>query len=344
MTQIGETPGYGDSLENKTLPPPPPEGNLEVIIRTMATDLALVQKSGGAAHTSSATTLSIDNTGKVTAAARAFDPATAAPQKDRTQFIIWGVVFAVGTVVLFLLGFYLIPFLLSKFTDEQPVVVNQLPPSTNTQNSTTSTSGSVQPISFTHVSFFSTTPPPILDVILYENGLPPDRAGFLRNVTAAAATQPDSVFLEIVPRGLQNRPFGWENLATLLGASAIDQTFFTQYLKKDYTIGLLRGAGIAASPALQPVYVFKLKEGENPILLQRETLSLETSPAAFGKLFFNDPGEVVGTFHDIQMSGQPARALSFKNGSTTLVYGWFFNTYLIIGTSEASVKRAIERL
>lgn len=340
MTQIGTTPGYGDSLESKTLPPPPPEGNLEVVVRTMQTDLALVQKSGGSIRTSSATTLSIDNTGKVMAAAVSTDTA---PKKDRTQFVIWGIVFAVGTVVLFLLGFYFIPFLLSKITDEQapaspqPAVSNTLP-SQNTQPART-----VEPVSFSHTSFFTTTPPPILDITLYENGLPPDRAGFIRNITAAVAARPDNIFLEVLPRGLENRPFAWGNLAALLGASAIDQTFFSDYMQRDYSVGMLRGSGTASSPSLQPVYVFKLKDNENPILLQRETLSLETDTAAFGKLFFSDPGTPIGTFKDIQVSGQPARALSFQNGPT-LIYGWFFNTYLIIGTSEASLKGAIERL
>jgi len=164
----------------------------------------------------------------------------------------------------------------------------------------------------------------------------PNAIRSLRALSQAAADHPDDTFFEVVPRGIGGKPMTFAEFAALLGAGSLDQSFFQSYLSRDYTAFVKKIKGV-----LYPGYIFKLKSGQNPILLQQKTMALESNPDDFRGLFMSDPGAAQGTFRDTQVSGQPARILPFPASSNTLLYGWFFNTYLVMSTSDAGLKDAI---
>jgi hypothetical protein len=363
MSQIGDS-SPDSSLAGKTLPPPPPTGNLEVTIRTLASDLELIGKSGGVLRGGSGQVSVVGVGGKITAAPAAFDasgsgmPAVAAgPKRDNTQVIIWTIVAVVGTIILFLVGYYFIPLIVntgSKNGDGANVSAGTKATSTGTTGTGTGTTKPpVTPISLGHTTFFRTSTPAI-SFNTYVNNLPPDRASFVKTLTDsvnAQATSGNGTFYEVIPKGLSEKLYSWSDLTSLLGAGSIASDFLTANFERDYTFFVSKsGSGQAQPTNLATGYIFKLQKGKNPLLLQRDALAIENDSLGLSALFLTDPGIPNENFTDTQVSGQPTRTLTFTTGTgsaakiQTFRYGWFFGQYLIMSTSDDGLKAAIERL
>ncbi|MFH1246708.1 MAG: hypothetical protein V1489_02965 [Candidatus Liptonbacteria bacterium] len=324
-------PLHGAQLEDKTMPPPAPEGNLEVVIRTMESDFALLASSG-AAYGIEGITVTIGEKKSAAAAGVAAGTATAS---DKFKYMVWGFIFVLGALILFFAGYYLVPMFLGSGGDNTAVT----PPVTAGNNlvaTSTTPHSTPQPTFLGHASYFSNPPVVLkLDLANANGGLPPDHATLIRTIEDGMKQYSNDNFFEIVPSGINTVQMSFADFANLMGVGNSDQSFFRDYFVQDYTIFIDKIKGVP-----YPGFIFKLKNGQSPILLQQKALSIEANPGDFRGFFLTDPGAPPGDFHDAQISGQPVRALSFGS-STTLYSGWFFNTYFIISTSDIGLKDAI---
>ena len=92
-----------------------------------------------------------------------------------------------------------------------------------------------------------------------------------------------------------------------------------------------------------PGYVFRLREGETPLLLQPRIARIEGHVSTIGNFFLTVPGSPQGEFADIQLSGQPLRALAFERPGAVFTYGWFHGNYLIMSASFEGLRQALAR-
>ena len=62
------------------------------------------------------------------------------------------------------------------------------------------------------------------------------------------------------------------------------------------------------------------------------------APGTFETIFFGDPGVPQGVFSDTQLNNQLVRERIFETEGAALVYGWFHNSFLVIGTSQEALE------
>lgn len=328
-------PFSGSSLEDKTLPPPPPEGSLEIVTRTMALDLEILAKNGGAVRYADRVRSSYAPGGS------GFENPILVNDGGKAekikQSLIWTAIFIGAAALLFLVGFYLVPMIIDIFggsgSDGANSQANQA--TTTKQSFGKSSEKTVEPVNLGHISYFKSSIESV-PISLYENSLPRDRASFLENIKKAAL-ESDSNIVEITPEGADGKQISWSTLMELIRAGNMDKKVLKERFQNDYTMFAYRDR----KGGVWPGFIFKLKTGETPLLLAREILELETDTFAYANMFLSDPGLPVGGFADIQVSGQPARSLIFSKSSSTYIYSWLFNTYLILSAHEEGIRAAV---
>lgn len=302
----------------RTVPPPPPKGELEVSIRTLASDLSLLKRTGGVSSFSSPRTPS---------ASQAL-PQTPGPSRDTFLLFVWVLIGVMGTAILFFLGYTVLPKLVGGSAGS---------PSLTSSSSPKKTVQSEAPVSFGHQSLFR-TPVPELSVSLGSFSTPPTRATLSRSIADRMSGASGGDLEELVIQDVSGKDLSFSDTLALFESRAFSEPFWRTKFNPSVSFGLFKDAY-----GISPVYVLKLADGENPIALQQNILSLEDMSADDTlRLFLTDPGEPIGGFMDAQVSGQPVRLQRFASAS--FVYGWFFSKYLIVGTSEAAVKAAIQKL
>jgi hypothetical protein len=309
-------------------PPPPPDASLEVTVRTLASDIESLKKSGGNAIGLPGASMTI--TGG--------DSAVLREKISRT--LIWTLVFAVGTIVLFFVGYYLIPIITDrKVRSSEFSIAGQN--MKETANNTISTQGtSTEATYFGHTSYFTKSPSatedfdPLHDVQGVIN-----KASVVALIETLTKTKVSGALFELVTKGAEERPLPWSGITELFGAQGLDRDVFREAFSRDFTFFVWRDAGGA-----WPGFIFKLKEDKSPLLVQKQMLAIESPASNFAELFLREPEDAPASFVDTQVSGQPARALVFPKSSTTFAYGWFFGKYLIMSTSLEGLKQALLKM
>jgi hypothetical protein len=118
----------------------------------------------------------------------------------------------------------------------------------------------------------------------------------------------------------------------------LPKAFFEERFENDVTMFAYRD-----NLGIWPGYILKLKEGQTPLGLTALVQQIEKDPALLAPLYATSTGALAGTFRDTQIAGQPVRRVSFAQNAV-FIYGWFYNQYLVLGTSDEGVKQAVQRL
>lgn len=329
-------------MDDTHVPPPPPDAPLEVVIRTHASDLTLLAKSGGSTAGFSGASVTVG---------QARGAASPASGEKKSQTFIWITVFAVGAVVLFFVGYYLIP-LLSGGVKRSPSVPasggKQMPEKQAGALPAQQKALPAEPAFFGHTSFFREAPEEIKEFDPYHTVLGPiDRASVVATIDLLTKDAGASgALFELVTKGSEGQPLTWGEFAGFMGASALDQDIIRDSFARDFTIFVWRDARGAWLG-----FIFKLKDGLAPFIVQKQIFSIETPVENFRNLFLIPPASSTrlpagqaGAFADVQISGQPARSLAFQKPAVTFTYGWFFKNYFLMSTSEEGLKQALSRL
>ncbi len=247
---------------------------------------------------------------------------------------LWMLVAAVGAGVLFGAGYYLLPLIFpaaNPATTATPTTARQTPP----QALPTSTTS--EPISFTHQSFLRSPAASSRDLSLQDDPVTGETYG-QRLQTLLQNTATSSALTEINLVTSAGQPASWNQLLDFLGIQAPPPDFWRDKFEPDFTMLAWKDEN-----GSWPVYVLKLKSGGSPLLLQSSVLKLETAGMPLAGLFAFPPG-TGGSFEDAQLNGQPARISVYSQPAARLVYGWAYNQYLLIGTSEGGWKAALRQL
>lgn len=297
------------------MPPHLPPSNMEIRIRTMASDIESVKRGGGLLGLSEKISLAMPQEGAAPGINVPVGPFAEPKKKTGTYLILGGV----GVAVLFALGYFL-PLLIAS---NKGVAVTPTPPA---PNSTTTAPAAPPAETRPHVSFFAS----------------PADANFPMDVSTSADTSPLEQWfrgLKSAPAGLSEAPltvsgtaiYGWDNFLLMLGIKPASKDFFDANFEADFT-GFVYNDTTGAWPG----FVLKLKSGLSPLLLSGQAQKLETDNGFIYSIFPQAPGAATAGFTDRQISGQPVRELVLSNKPAVFVYGWVKNQYLVIGTSEAA--------
>lgn len=319
-----------------SVPPPPPDAPLEVVIRTRASDLALLAKSGGSTAGLSGASITIGKAGE--------GAALPAPRGKGSQTLVWTVVFVVGAVVLFFVGYYLIPLVGSGVKRQAPGAAKTAAQKESAPSGASSSAPAAKPAEpafFGHASFFREAPDAVKEFDPYHTiSGPIDRASVVATIDLLTkSTGAAGALFELSTKSAEGRPLTWGEFVGLMNASALDEDIIRDSFARDFTVFVWRDVGGA-----WPGFIFKLKEGLAPLLVQKQMFSIETPAENFRNLFPVPPASSTRGFSDVQISGQPARSLAFQKPAVTFTYGWFFKNYFIMSTSEEGLKQALSRL
>ncbi|MEK7212117.1 MAG: hypothetical protein AAB686_00375 [Patescibacteria group bacterium] len=294
--------------------PPPPPSSLEVIIRTMESDVAEMGK-----------------TGRLTRTPTLIAATPPSPEK-RSLFWIWFLTGVLGTAVLFFGGYFLLPFVLNIIEQTPPVAPPTAPPTVLVPAPTSTT-----PVFLGHQSFFRQMAD---DVININPGVTSEPRTTDQQIKLQLPNiNINSKLIEVVIYTAEGQALAWTDFLRAKGFTVPDADFWRGRLEQDFTYFMERDA----TGAFASGYVLKLQAGQSPLIIQPSLLQMEKD-TALANLFLNPPGESSGDFADAQISGQPVRVKNFKNKNAALVYGFAFNKYLIIATSQSGYRLALSRL
>lgn len=319
--------------------PPSADSSLtEVAIRTMNSDLAKLGQTGGSTPQGDVVSIRFTRGEKGALSANVLEgPASsasvaAAASSSTTKLVMWGGIGAAGLVVLFLVGYFVLPAIFGG-DDEQiedgsgAPLGGELP------------TGGTQDVFLGHQSYFRVGADETVQGDI-ERLSPSVDASFYELVTQVTSlVPPETELLEVEAIGAGGNAMPWVEFLRRRGANILSVDFFSQKFEQDFTLFLHRGAA-----GWRPGYILRLRKGEQAVTLRNAIRALENDPAALSRLFAEPPGRVSGVFSDQQVAGQPVRMLSFSAPDAAFVYGWFFNEYLVFGTSLDGMKKAVSRL
>ena len=333
---------------DKFVPPPsgavpaPPSADsslTEVVVRTMNSDLAKLGQTGGSAPQGDVVSIRFTRGDKGALSANVVEGpmsaagAAASAVSSKSKFIMLGGIGVAALLVLFLVGYFVLPAIFSggdADSDEQADTTpqgGQLP------------GGGTNEVFLGHQSFFRIAADETVQGNI-ESMSPSVDAAFYELVTGAVAfAAPETLLVEVEGVGAEGNATSWVEFLRRRGANILSAEFFNEKFEQDFTLFLYRDTS-----GWRPGYILRLRKGEQAATLRSAVRALENDPLAVSRLFAEPPGRIAGTFGDQQIAGQPVRVLSFSVPDTAFVYGWFFNEYLVLGTSLDGVKKAVSRL
>lgn len=313
--------------EASMIPPPPPSA-IEVAIRTMETDVDLMSKSGNmnAPAVPHAATVKVE-----TGAASPAPPSSEEifeEKAHRSNTIVWLVTGFAGAVVLFFIGYFLIPTLVPQTKPQSgEVAVNPTSTLPDTAGSGSTFLG--------HVSYFQKEPDAKIKIAIGKvvNGVPQTYPGQLYE--AFRQLNASSSIVEVELTDFSGNALAWNRFLELTGAAVLNPEIWQKRFEQDFTFFVEQ-----TSDGLWPGYILKIRPGQSSFILKNEIIALESQLTALRRLFLTSPGSPQGDFKDAQIGGQAFRSLPF-NSRANLLYGWPYGQYFILSTSETSLKRAL---
>lgn len=322
-----------------SVPPPPPEAGAslaEVTIRTMASDLAMVGEHGGSMPVGEKLSITLSGGGGSVlphSASSASGSAVRASSLSAFRPILFVLGACVGLALLFAAGYYLLPLLFPGGETESATG----DPSRRALSDT----APHEPVFFGHESFFRAAADASFEVSLggFTEPLLPHAFGTLVRERLASYAPADGPFFEVLPRAGEGRHPAWGEFSDGIGASLLARSVWEQFFETDFTAFAYRGENGAAELG----YILKLKSGYVPLAIQSVVREIERRQGSIAALFAAPPG-TFGLFSDAQISGQPVRRLSYDDTGASFLYGWFYNSYLILSTSEEGMREAVRRL
>lgn len=140
---------------------------------------------------------------------------------------------------------------------------------------------------------------------------------------------------ELVPTDASGKPLSFPGYAATVGApDLLDRDAFANYFQDDFTLLAVRGQGGFAA-----AYVLALKPGTAWLYAQPGIRRMEDVPS-LPNLFLQIPGTQAGPFADATVADQPVRTASYESPAGTLTYG-YFRDRLIIATGRQALDEAL---
>lgn len=305
------------------IPPPPPE----VKVRTMATDIEFMAKSGGS--TPQFQNIKAPGLASLTPGTRIEEPA------EPTNKLLIAVVSVIAVALALAIAYFVYQIF---FNQAQVAAEKTTSPSTTIITLPSSTPPAVIGSSgnFIHKSLFR-NPADTLLPLTVDNSAQSSASlkTYTQQIKDAVQSNKTSIFFEMNVKGVDGHDLSVNEVLSAAGAPVLDSGFISLHFNPDPTMFVYRNKN-----GILPGYIFALKPGENWLFLRDETSQIEKSQR-ISSFFISTVGSP-GNFQDVIVSGQPARALRFSSGGA-FVYGWF-RGYLILSTSEDGLKEALTRL
>jgi len=327
------------------VPPPPDAGSslTEVSIRTMASDLAMLGQTGGSTIPAGETlSISFDKPKKSDEKMRVVVQGAEGTEErpaGRHATIAWVAVGFVGLALLFLLGFYVLPKLVSFLTPSSS------PPSNNDSNlgslpSEPTSPAPLPPPPPAHASFFRMPIDEKISITLDSSKTGPTGTNpFAAGVLAAIATSNAKINLfELEILEPSGKHFSWTDFLAARNAPILSGDTFATRFGDDFTAFVYRD-----QKGSWPGYIIKLKREYSPLTLATAILEIEKNIPMFKNLAVTPLGNPSGIFRDARIVNEPIRSLDFSP-KTTVSYGWFYGTYLIFSTSDEGLRQILQKL
>ncbi|MEY4731730.1 MAG: hypothetical protein RL681_676 [Candidatus Parcubacteria bacterium] len=306
----------------------------------MNSDLAKLGQTGGSTPQGDLVSIRFTRGGKGALSTTISDgPASAAAAAtvsgagSNKKLILWIGIGTAGFLVLFLLGYFVLPAIFSggdagdgKQADKPPQD-GKLP------------DGGTKDVFLGHHSFFRVAADQTVQGNVESLSPSVDASFYELIMKAVASVAPETSLVEVEAINAEEHAVSWVEFLSRRGVDLLSPEFFNEKFEQDFTLFLYRGTA-----GWRPGYILRLRRGEQAVTLRNALRALENDPIALSRLFAEPPGRVTGTFNDQQIAGQPVRTLIFSASDSTFVYGWFFNNYLIFGTSLDGVKKAVSQL
>lgn len=309
-----------------------PPSNLEIKIRTMASDVESVGKGGGLLGIAEKISISIPQgrNAPENPISQAGGPAVseAVPRKNILKYVLFGVG---GALVLFAAGYFL-PTLLSGSGKSGTVGGGAIATTTQKENSTPPPTA--QSAKLEHKSFFAVSPDAILPF------LPTSATGLsVREQWFEAFKFATGTITETQFGNAAGEYLSFPDFLSALNVNFSAVNILREDFERDFTSFVYRDAA-----GLWPGYVLKLKSGINALLVRGDIAKFEAEADFINSTFAAVPGARDIAFKDAQISGIPVRELSFVSKPAMFVYGFGNQGYLILATSEDAFKSALSRL
>lgn len=309
-----------NEYSSNVLPPPP-----EVKVRTMASDLEFIAKSGGS--TPQFQNVKAPGLASLTSGVSIEEPTEPTNKVLIAAVIITAVALALAIAYfVYRIFFNQAPQLAEKHASSATVTIpsSTHPPSLGSSGS------------FIHKSLFRNPADTLLPLTV--NSSAQNSANlktYTQQIKDVIRSDKTSVFFEINAKGVDGHDLSIHEVLSAAGAPVLDPGFISLHFDPDPTVFIYQNKS-----GIWPGYILALKPGENRLFLRDEISQIEKSQK-ISSLFINTTGSP-GNFQDTIISGQPARALRFNSGEV-FVYGWF-RGYLILSTSEDGLKETLGRL
>ncbi len=315
---------------------PPPT---EISIRTTASDLASIKRTGGGPPEPTSISLPAlleREKGAEPAGAAGQIEQPSAPQPSQpvpykplspaAKSVIFVVSALLVAVAIFWGSYYFLYPLVPKKSSQPAAVL--------TASSTASAA-----LTFQHQSFFKqpTDGTLILKISSSTSSFKENSRQLAPFLSALGASS--TLLFEIVLQSPANQPIPAADFFSLIKADILDRDFLVSDFNQDFTLFLYKDKN-----GLWPGYILQLKTTQNPLLLRDKTRQIENVSSSWSSIFLQPPTIMpAAQFQDALVAGQPVRVLNSEKGAA-LSYGWFFNKYLIISTSLDGLKQALGRL
>lgn len=306
-----------------------PQPLAEIVVRTMASDTASLAQSGGGSP--KAYPVNISSRGPSSKGKTGEDEATGIPQAQKKSF------FSAPAFKISLLGVFLAGVFFAGYFFAYPLIN---PPSSETGSAAPVTvPARTQPAE--HKSVFSQ---PVDGILIMTVPPTADGMGAYKDQLKSFVGGLSGSFFEVTPQDDARSPLPAGKFLSSINAKVLEPGFLDANFTGDFTLFLY-----SDKSGIWPGYVFQLNPGETPLLLQKSaTREIESASSAWQNLFLESSGAPSetseakpGKFRDELSGGQPIRTMNFEKSSGVIVYGWFFNKYLIISTSIEGLKQAI---
>ncbi len=325
--------------------PPPPDADssaalAEVVIRTMASDIELLGETGGSAPRG--TTVAVAAVpGREAAEQDGASAEESSPPQTRSgrRMVFWslgGIALIAG---LFFAGYYLIPFIVTRQSGPPPVAIPRSPQATGALPD-------FGDVGFVHESFFAGPSDAIITVSLDDPAISAETRPFAAQVASLLkSANPQAKFFEIENRLMNDSMAPWNAFASSTGLNLLSADFVSARFDPDFTAFAVRDKDV-----FWPGYILKLKKGQTPLTLRIQAAGMiEGAAPNFPGLFLTplptSSATSTNIFQDAQVNNQSVRLFSFgRPNAPVVIYGWFFNSYLVISTSEDGLRQAVSRL
>lgn len=298
---------------------PPP--TTEVLVRTLASDMAALNAAGGAVASVSPQGVTVSQP----------HPVRAGHQSHLISSILGWLAVLIALLVLAAGSWFGYRYLTREVA---------LPATTSTVPTATVSAGPLAALSQTvsvHKSLLTKAAP---TTVSFPLAAP---AGTLKTrfqlMREGLEKVPASIRVaELVPTDAAGKPLSFPGYATTVGApDLMDREAFSTYFQDDFTLLAVRGQG-----GFSAAYVLALKPNTAWLYAQPGVSQMESAPS-LANLFLQIPGTQSAPFSDAAVAEQPVRTATYENPAGTLTYG-YFRDRLIIATSRQALDEALSLL